>query len=245
MTREWGAESLRVSLFSNAQTRITDEDWQAVTAQTENYTRQSIAGGYIYSGKFEQSQLNLSGVNKRIDFVQSTILPATPTGEFSLPTLGSWESTRERFLSFTSSWIKNSKLPFVRVAFGAVLLCPAQDRTASYEILKTLLSSVSVDPEKMRELLYRVNWPSESKVIHGLMINRITNWSALELFLASMELGPSPAASASSQAHAVRLEVDHNTDAARSEPFSQDQVLSIYNELVSAAVENTTNGECP
>jgi len=245
MALEWEAESLRVSLFSNGPTPVTDEDWRAVTSQTESYNRQAIAGGYIFSGTFENSQLNFSGINKRVDFVQSPTLPPPSGPDVTLPTIGPWKATREKFVSFTSAWMNNANFPILRIAFGAVLLCPAKNRLTSYETLKALLSSVSVDPEKMRELSFRINWPTKSKVIDGLLVNRITSWSALELLFASLELGPTPSTTTRSGVHAVRLEIDHSTDQSLSQPFDRGQVLPIYKELVSAASENAAKGECP
>jgi len=245
MALEWKAETLRVSLFSNAPTPVTDEDWLSVTGQTENYTRQAIGGGYIFSGQFDNSQLTFSGISNRVDIIQSPI-SANPLGpDVTLPTIGPWDVAREKFVSFTSEWMKNRKLPIVRIAFGSVLLSPAASGRACHEALKALLSSVSVDPENMRELSFRINWPTNSKVIDRLLINRITNWSALELFVATMLLGPAPSATTRSRAYAVRLEMDHNTDEARSEPFDHAQVLPIYKELVSAACENAVKGERP
>jgi hypothetical protein len=244
MALEWGAESLRVSLFSNAPTSVNDEDWRALSSQTEQYNRQTTLGGLIFSGNIDGGQLNLSGINKRVDIILTTIPPTTPVSEGRLPTIGQWEAARDRFSSFTSAWIETAKFPIVRVAFGAVLLCPTASRHESYTVLKRLLTSVSVDPDKMRELLFRINWPTTSKIIDGLLINRITNWSAIEFLLANVELGASPSATASTQGHAVRLEIDHSTDLARSKPFAHGQVLSIYKELISTASDNANKGEC-
>ena len=244
MALDWGAESLRVSLFSNGPTPVTDEDWSAISGQTEKYNRQTTLGGHIFSGNIDEGQLNFSGINKRVDIILTATPPIAPASEVRLPTIGPWEAARDRFAKFTSAWIETAKFPIVRLAFGAVVLCPAASRRESYKILKSLLASVSVDPDKMRELLFRINWPTTSKIIDGLLINRITNWSEIEFLLASVELGASPSTTTSSQGHAVRLELDHSTDLARSEPFGHRQVLSIYKELISAASDNANRGEC-
>jgi hypothetical protein len=245
MAFEWEVESLRVSLFSNEPTQVTDEDWRAVTSQSE-YNRQAIPGGYIFSGTFANSQLNFSGIHNRVDFIQSPTLSSQPGPDITLPVIGPWEASREKFLSFTSAWMNTANFPIVRIAFGAVLRCRTKSRVASYETLKALLSSVSVDPEKMRELSFRINWPTKSKIIDGLVINRITSWSAIELLFASFQLDTTlSSATTPLGLHAVRLEIDHSTDQTRSEPFVREQVLSLYKELVSVASENAAKGECP
>jgi hypothetical protein len=41
----------------------------------------------------------------------------------------------------------------------------------------------------------------------------------------------------------VRLEIDHNTSPEWDKPFDREQVVSIYEELVSLADKNAKNGE--
>jgi hypothetical protein len=244
MAVKWEAENMRVSLFSNEPISVEDQDWQAIAGQSENYNRQTVPGGHIYGGAFEGTQLNLSGVGRRIDLVQSVLLsPSNPIA--SLPTIGSWETARDNFVGLTSTWLGAIRFPIVRIAFGAVLLSPAYDRRACYEALKALLSSVSVDPDEMRELSFRVNWVTKSRAVDGLQINRITGWAALEVLFANLEVGTTTRATPTSRLHAVRLEIDHSTSEERSEPLEPRQVKAIYNELVSAASENALKGERP
>jgi hypothetical protein len=244
MAWEWGVESLRVSLFSNAPTVVTDEDWRAVSNQTEQYNHQVIVGGHIFSGNVNNGQLNLAAMEKRVDIILTSI-PTTSTSEARLPTIGPWEQVRDRFVAFTSAWMETASFSVVRIAFGAVLLCPTSSRQQSYTLLQRMLRSVSVNPDKMRELFFRVNWPTNSGTIDGLLINRITNWSAIEFLVAKVELGASPSATAGTQGYAVRLELDHNTDLSHTDRFSPDQVQSIYQELIAAASDNALKGECP
>jgi len=243
MPLEWEAESLRVSLFSSVPTRLSDEDWETLTGQTEDYNRQAVSGaGFVYTGKVKDNQLALSGISTRVNIVQSSGVPAQPE---SLPTMGPWEQVRDRFVDFTSAWIEGKKFPVTRIAFGAVLLYPVATRVASYEGLRDLLSSVTVDPEVMRELTYRINWPTKSSVVAGLHANRITSWSAVNIVQANLEFAPRPTATASLQGYAIRLEIDNSTDEMRSDPFDQSQVIAIYRELVSFASENAAKGERP
>ena len=145
-------------------------------------------------------------------------------------------------MKFTAAWIKKVEFPIMRVAFGAVLLSSAKDRKAAYEGLEDLLSSVTIRPE-MKELIFRVNYPTTSKVVAGLPLNRITNWSALQFVARTIQLSNLEVNPPLSEAHAIRLEIDHNTDAARSEPFTTQQTIDLYAESVKHASENAAKGE--
>jgi hypothetical protein len=245
MDIEWAAEHVRVSLFASTAVHITEDDWRAVTGQNEADARQAIAGGRVFSGRFEAGLLNFSGAFNRMDIIFASPPLTEQPAEPQLPTVGPWISVRDRFFELTHKWIESTKFPIIRVAFGAVLLSPVPDRKSAYEVLKKLLSSVAVDPNRMQELLYRVNWPTQSKAIRGLTINRITNWSAIQFTIGNIPVLTSPAVAVSIPLqHAVRLEIDHNTDLNRSVPFSPGQTNSIFKELVSHASENALNGEC-
>jgi hypothetical protein len=46
MDLDWQAEFVRVSLFSNASIKISDDDWKHITGQDEAATRTQIPGGH-------------------------------------------------------------------------------------------------------------------------------------------------------------------------------------------------------
>jgi hypothetical protein len=100
----------------------------------------------------------------------------------------------------------------------------------------------------MRDLIFRASWPTKSKVVDGLFIHRITNWTAIQFFQSTMVLAGSPATGAlppTPGGCAVRLEIDHSTDKDRTEAFAATSLVPIYNELVTLASENAEKGERP
>jgi hypothetical protein len=131
------------------------------------------------------------------------------------------------------------------VAFGATLLRQVATVETGYAELGSLLMSLKMDPVRMRDLLYRVNWPRESGVVTGLTINRLTTWALVVLArkLLSMTGADLTVAQQQDLLHAVRLEVDHNTPGDRTDPFDPSQTIAIYKELVDLAVENASKGE--
>jgi hypothetical protein len=242
MALDWQVESLRASLFSARDIPISDEDWRAIYGQSDNYSRQSMQGGYIYSAKFGDSQLSLSNINRRVDIIQSASPPVEPTN-VAFPSVGAWDAVRDRFATMAKAWIVRKEISVARIAFGVILLAPMDSKIHAYDTLKALLSSVKVDSENMRDLLYRINWPSTSGVVDTLLLNRITSWSALEFYLARVELGAVPSTIAQDRGYALRLEIDNNTDSAQSEPFDNRKVIPILQELISLASESVVNGE--
>jgi hypothetical protein len=177
----WSTELLRLSLFASEPVQASDADWTAITGQAESETRQTHAGGgRSYIGMHRDTQWTIGSFGQRLDIMQSAYPPARPQ-ETKAPTIGDWEQVREAFVRDTERWLATTRFRVVRIAFSCVLLIETKDRLEAYELLKMLLKSVQVDPEGMRELFFRVNWPLKSVAVPGLQLNRITNWSSLRL----------------------------------------------------------------
>jgi hypothetical protein len=141
---------------------------------------------------------------------------------------------------------KSDKISGATSGVATVLLSETKDRMESYVALKDLLRSVRVDPESMREIVFRVNWPTASEVVKGLRLNRITNWSAIQLNLLMLQLsGQSTAKVGPAELFAIRSEMEHNTDEENRTVFKAETLVPIYNELVAKACENATSGERP
>jgi len=245
MALNWGAQFLRLSVFSPSIIAITGADWKAITKQEESESRQNIPGGKRLSGLFGPGRLTVSAVGGRLDVLFTPPEKNEEPSEFKLPVIASWDDALKFFVAATAPWITNATFPIVRIAFGASLLSQADDRKQAYETLQSLLKSLAIAPERMRDLLYRINWPIESKAVPGVMINRLTTWSTLRVFTKLIQIGgghvgePEP----SPEVYAVQLEIDHNTDEARTQPFDQGYIGPIFNELVEFANENVAKGE--
>ena len=243
MKLDWNAESLRISLFTRVAPKITEQDWQRLTGQEEAETRTQIPGGRAFIGSALGGQLTLAMPGPRIDCVLSP-KPDGPAQDFSLNSVGPWSQMSETFLTATIPWIRQLDIETTRVAFGCVLLLKAEGRDDVYARLGDLLTSVTVKPD-MRDLLFRVNWRKNSKVVPELSINRLTTFSAVQISLATFALDSATPAKVSltSRSDFVRLEIDHNTSQEWDKPFDREQVVSIYEELASLADENAKNGE--
>jgi hypothetical protein len=247
MARDWRVESLRLTLFSSETLTVSDADWSAITGQPEAETRQKLPGGSRYIGNFAAGgQLTVEAVRQRLDVSLMWAPSGQQTDSPEFPVIGAWDQIRDTFISSTKRWLEVVKFPIVRIAFAGVLLSETTDVTDSYRALKELLRSVAVDIQ-MRELIFRVNWPEKSVVLNDLTLNRITNWSAIQIGSTIFQMAGAAitAETLPAEKFAIRLEFDHNTSQENKTPFPQDKTVPIYEELIVKSCENVVAGERP
>lgn len=242
MPIDWGVNLLRLSVFCSGNTTASDAEWKLLTGQDEADSRATIPGGRRFSGKSAGGLLTLAHAGQRLDLVLQA--GETGTDEPNLPVIGPWTDLRGTFSQMAAQLFGSVKVPVVRIAFGSVLLAKKDTLESSYQQLKTLLKSVDVDPKRMRDLHYRVNWQCDSKVI-PLKLNRLTTWAAMRFSATLLQVtGDKVTISGAEQEQfAVRLECDHNTDAANQEPFESGKIGTIYQELTELVAENAEKGE--
>jgi hypothetical protein len=245
MALEWITETLRLSLFCAEDVKITPANWKAITDQDEPQTQQSFPARRIFSGPFQGGVLNLSAVGSRIDCVLLPKFPSATIDEGYVPTVGAWPDAGQSFVVSTSAWLAAFEQPIYRLAFGGSLLTKCAGLQDAYTQLLGMLQSVKGDPERMRELIYRVSWPLNSRTVDGLILHRITTWAALQIQLQLMMQTGTKTMTTGTPAttYVVRLELDHSTDAERTEPFDRGRLVPIYEELVALASENAEKGE--
>jgi hypothetical protein len=162
-----------------------------------------------------------------------------------LPSVGAWPAICNEFVKGTTEWVGSFQAPVVRMAFGAILFGRCADRQDAYKTLIGMLKTVQGDPEHLKELSFRINWPVKSASVSGLTLNRITQWAVLEIRVQAMipMMTAKPAVDDSPPIFAIRLDLDHNPDAGWTAPFDQHRLVPIYNELVQLAFENAEKGE--
>jgi hypothetical protein len=244
MALEWITETLRVSLFSTDKVSLTDADWKKITGQDEAETQQKVIGRRTMAGPYLGSLLTVSTVGSRVDCVLSPKAPTEPLEEGYVPSVGAWPAICNEFLNGTANWIGNFPAPVVRMAFGTTLLFRCADRRNAYDTLIGLLKTVEGDPERMSELIFRINWPVNSASVSGLKLNRITLWAVFEMHIqVTIPTVPELAIEDTPATFIVRLELDHSTDAKWTASFDQNRLVPIYKELVQLALENAEKGE--
>ena len=244
MALEWSAETLRLSLFSSNVVKLTADDWKKVTGRDEPEAEQKVVGRHAMSGPFLGGQLSLSAAGSRFDCVLAASAPVEPIPLTYAPTFGHWPEVCKEFVAATEAWVGNIGVPIIRMAVGTVLLAPQPNLEDAYRSLLGMLKSLKGDPARMRDLLFRVNWPVSSTCVDGLTINRLTTWAVIRLQF-QVVVGAKVLVDSAPASEFVRLEIDHNTEDSRTQPFDQNLLVPIYGELNNLALENVEKGELP
>src|SRR5215469_4073100 len=128
----WLAESFRLTVFLAPNVQPKDEGWWArVTgANPESKTAKPARGELVETGIFQSNVLTLSVQPGRIDWILSPNLSSeNESGE--IKSVGSFEDVGKTFSTAMSSWL-NYCPPIVRLAYGAVMLEPVENRKAGY-----------------------------------------------------------------------------------------------------------------
>jgi hypothetical protein len=244
MALEWTAETLRLSLFFSDTMKTTAADWTKVTGQDEPQTVQNVASRRSMIGPFQGGVLHITASGPRIDCI---LLPKSPTEtveEGYVPTIGTWPAVCTDFQKATSDWVAGFEQPIIRMAFAGTILAKCESLKDAYTQLLGLLKSVRGDPDKMKEVSFRINWPVNSRAANGLTLNRITSWAVLQIQLQLMiQTGTKTVVNETPATYVVRMEFDHNTDADRNLAFDRSMLVPIYDELVALALENAEKGE--
>jgi hypothetical protein len=243
MALEWNAETLRVSLFSSEAVKLGPDDWRALTGKETAEAEQKVIGRHTMAGPFLGGQFSVSASGTRLDCILAAPPPTDPIPPTYFPAVGHWPDICKKFGQVTETWIAGTSAPIVRMALGAVLLAPQPNVDKAYTSLLGMVKSVRGDPGRMRDLLFRVNWPVSSASAGGLIINRLTTWSVVG-FQFKVEAEPRTMIDETPISYFVRLEIDHNT-LPRTQPFDKNSVVPIYRELTDLALENAERGELP
>jgi hypothetical protein len=241
---DWTAENLRLSFFCVDDAKITLAHWKAITGEDEPQTQQNLAGRRSFVSPFQGGVLNLSAIGQRVDCMLLPKSPSDTIDEGYVPAVGPWPDATRDFLKATCAWLTAFEFPICRLAFAGNLLAKCANPKDAYIQLLGLLRSIKGDPERMRELIYRVSWPLDSRVVNGLILNRITTWAVMQIQLQLfVQTGKKALMTGTPATHVVRLELDHSTDVDRTEPFNRATLVPIYEELVALALENSEKGE--
>ncbi|WP_375783027.1 hypothetical protein ACE10Z_24315 [Bradyrhizobium sp. Pha-3] len=240
MSFDWICESLRLTAFSTGTASITGEDWKRLTGQDEAEQEQKGGGRHIFVSNLMGGQLSLGALGNRCDCV---LIPGVP-GASGVPSLGAWPGAMYSFLEKTIPLLERMSFPVARVGFAPILLLPFPERLDAYKALTSLVKSIKHPADKLHDLHFRINWPVASKTDSTLRLNRITTWSVVQIQLQVFTPDAvNPAAFSDDITHALRLELDHNTDVKHATAFDAALLAPIYRELADLALENAILGE--
>lgn len=241
MAATWQVENLRVTVFCNEPVKGSEAEWTVLTGQDEAELRQAVPGGRVYAGEYGPGRLTLSFQASRIDIVLTQNQSTQALSE--LPTFASFDDGFPAFVETALGWLESTAYSVIRVAFGCVVLLKTEGLEDANRVLSKYVRSAKIE-NRVKDFLLRTNWPTKSRVANEL--NRITSFGTLRMQSGQLNMdGQSGAVVMSDPTFAVRLEIDHSTDATNTTPFEKSLLVPIFKELVDLARENVESGECP
>ena len=239
----WQAESLRITCFPSSATEFNAANWwqDVIGEQPENTVVRARDGFRQDEGHVNGRVIILGVQPNRIDWLMRA---NQEVGELKI---SSFKDGLDSFLELISRWFKMG-LSLRRLAFGAVLDLPVDDRKSGYELIANYLPNVQLDPVGSSDFLYQINRTRNSRLdISDLEINRLSKWSVVKRGLTRFDILPETRVSLfpSSETFSCRLELDINTSADYKNDIPSDKLADVFRELVEFAKEIALKGDIP
>ena len=249
--KDWQAENLRLSVFMvDPIDPLQTRSWERLVGSVPDELRTQPPQQLVTEeGPFLNGRLRVETRGNRFDWRLFPDLKQL-NSSFEFPSLGSYAAAEEGFRNLMLKWLDGC--PAIhRIAYGAILLLPANDVSDTYKILADLLPAVEIDIESTRDFTYRINRRRHSRYgIEGLEINRLSTWSAVQIIGAVVDVSASghtapKVTQLPNSRNICRLELDINTAPEHTAELRKDFVNGIFNELVDMGNEIATRGEIP
>ena len=244
---DWQAENLRLSAFVvNIIDPTKRHFWEPLIGTPPNEIRHRPQQQLILEeGPFLNGRLCVEVANNRVDW---RLLPDLNNPPLDLPTIGSYDVLESGFRELMQRWLADCP-PVHRLAYGGVLLLPAESLPDALRRLDELLPTVRVEPEVAQDFMYRINKRRDSRSgIEGLKINRLSTWAAVQVIetrihVSEGDQGPLNVTHLPNSRGLCRLEIDINTIPEFNQRFDKNMALDIFNELVDIGNEIATEGD--
>ncbi|MCX5826296.1 MAG: hypothetical protein NTY86_23205 [Deltaproteobacteria bacterium] len=245
---EWYVQVLRLTAFLSPENMIESANWwnDVIGEPPDTKTLKPKIGGSQENGLFEGGRLILEVAPNRVDWILTALQDEVLSSE-AIPTIGPFYSKLDKFLPIVERWSQLDTCPSLsRLAFGATLLCPVENRYIGYTTLSPYLRNVVIDPEGSSDFVYQINRPRNSKgEIPGLRINRLSKWAVLALKIAMIAPQGSFSVVKSKENMACHLELDINTSVEYNGTINQKAIKNVFQELVDLGKEIAEKGDIP
>ena len=245
---DWQAESLRLSTFIFSPIDPVNIDfWERLVGsppeEKHSKPQQQLAKE---EGPYLDGWLSVETRSNRIDW-RLTYNPRSAPKE--LPVISSYAPLQGKFEKLMKKWFTHCPIVH-RLAYGAVLLLPAENLHAAYSILNDLLPAIKIDSENTHDFHYRINRrrPSQHRN-EELDINRLSTWSVANITTIGVEISLSaqgaPRATKLIDRSVCRLELDINTSPEFSEQMDGSIAAELFSELIALGNEIVFKGDIP
>jgi len=244
----WQAESLRLTSFLTPATKADPGNWWSGATGGGTYessATQPKTGKEEYVGQHKNGRLALTILPNRIDWLFSPTSDEDKA-ESGTPPRAPFDALLIEFREVVDRWLALQSCPKMqRLAFGAVLAQPVEDRQKGYVKLKEYLEkTVVLDAKGSSDFTYQINRPRKSGVDGATEINRLSNWSVGIYFMTRVSLTPMPSTiHKGPESFACRLILDINTSADYKGEIAREKTGSMFHELVEAGKDIAQRGD--
>lgn len=245
----WKTEMLRLTVFHQLGPQLDDHGWWETVVGTapESKSVKPREGGFEVSGPLGTGVLTLRANPFRYDWLYSAAISLDKLpGEF--PTVGPLPEALTVFVPLMVAWFATGPQAH-RLAFGTAVLQSVEDRVTGYKLLDGYLPSITMDPDNSSEFSYSINRHRKAHDFDDIHVNRISKWSVIRLqsMMISMNMLIGQQATtdaAQGQAlEALRLDLDINTDAERTQLLPTNQLPGLFRHLVDLGKEIIEKGD--
>ena len=247
----WQTESLRATAFYDFGDTPRDVSrlWELLMhRQPDQVSTRPNDGIQVAQGTFggSEKQLQCAIRPDRVDWVLRAAPPAPNRPQEGLLAIGTLSGVLSSFRDLGTGWLEKSPA-ITRLAFGAVLLFEVSNLNEANERLSALLPSVTLDPEGVSDLLFRINRRRRLSSGGGSLANRVSTWSTVQggsVGVAVSADGP-PQFIHPRGLFACRLELDMNTVSTFATPLGGGEAAKVFCELVDLGEEIAEQGDTP
>jgi hypothetical protein len=250
MSSNWEVINFRITGFLGPTGNIKNPDswWEKVIGgvpETEVFVR--AQNEKRFEGRFGDSWTVLSIQHPiRIDWRVGIREDEQITSD-GLLSLGLISSVLDNLITkLANNWFELEDYPLIqRLAFGINLMQPVESRESGYKLLNSFLPSIDLDVENSSDFLYQINRTRFSKVVDGMLVNRLSKWgvkyasaggiSIVGNIIRQFEIKKKPIFAS--------LELDINTPADYDSEFDRDKSKEIFKELLELSQEIAVKGD--
>ena len=250
MPVDWRIERLRLTTFIPSDlTRQVPSWWRDIVGEDPPTQTVQHGVGAAHAGPIRNGhcQLILEVKAGRVDWLLAPPNPIDATSALAgfpqFDNLAGGVAIYRELLVPWAARIEDTR----RIAVGAILTAQTENKLVAYQALQELLPHVEIDPENSSELLYQINRHARSRHLPELHLNRLSHWSAVRLKLLQLQLSAgAPTAAFSTdqpELHAVRLQLDINTDAERTDALPSGTIQPLVEELLGLGISIAEHGD--
>jgi hypothetical protein len=251
----WQVESIRLTAFPSEPVEPLAQRWWKglLGEEAEARSEKPREPEAREEGKFASGRLCLTVQPLRIDW---RVDVQTEPGELEDPlaTLGPLPEVLPAFRELMQRWLQSEECPALkRLALGAILFQPVEDRVGGYRVLSRYLKALVIDAEGSSDLSYAINRRRERELAQGVSyVNRLSRWSVAVAVQHTAHLGivegkVSKVTSIQEEQprFACRLQLDINTPADFQGQLPPGKTVGILQELIDLGVEIAEKGDIP